>query len=535
MKSILRKHMASFVVAALFAAIYAGAVVGLSLLLQQVIDMATAGNVRTAAYMAVVYFGAFLLIGVLRALSEVRLNQKVMGEIRSTIVKKILRKDTINFEKHKESDYVSLVQNDVKKIEDTYIEAILAIIACIVQLILAITVMTSYSWVFTVFMFAMTGLMFVVPTLFSKKLAAANEELSKAQEDMTESLTEVVAGYEVAKSFQKEDYCCQKYDKCNGHLIKKARSFGLLKEINNTSSNSLVFAMQMVICVLAGYFIYAGRISYGSMVGVIQVSGSFCQPLFQLFALIPAIKALTPIWDKIEEYTKEADMKEDPKELVAGEWKSITFKGTSFSYPNEDRKVLSDIDLFIEKGKKYLIVGDSGSGKTTLINMICGNYVPQEGKILIDGKETNTASDRLKKTTAVVWQNVFLFNESIKENIVMGAVEDRALSETVKEAQIEDMVNDKGFDYKVGSDGCLLSGGQKQRIAIARALFAGRDIIVLDEGVSALDKETASEIENMLLNQKGRTLIQVSHHVTPENRARYDKVIEIKDGRVRCA
>ena len=117
----------------------------------------------------------------------------------------------------------------------------------------------------------------------------------------------------------------------------------------------------------------------------------------------------------------------------------------------------------------------------------------------------------------------------------MGSSDADKLKDALKEARIDDMVSEKGLDYKVGSDGNLLSGGQKQRIAIARALFADRDIIVLDEGISALDSNTATEIEDALLSREGQTLISISHHISPEMRARYDRVIMLKDGTIEYA
>jgi len=534
MKIYLKKNKVRFAVAVFFAIAFAFVYVGISLLLQHIVDTATSGEILKAIIIAAGYTLAIALISFFKAHSEVKLNQKIAGEIRENIVDKILKKDTLDFEKHKGSDYVSLVQNDVKKIEDSYVSTVLQIISYAIMLVLAVIVMTRYSWVFTVFMFVMTAIMFVVPMLFSKKLSGASEELSKAQENMTEGLTEVVGGFEVVRSLQKEDYSTSKFGIVNRYLIKKGVKFGLLKQMNNSASNTLMFTMQMVICILAGYFIYIGKISYGSMVGVIQVSGSFCQPLFELFALIPAIKALDPIVKKIGEYTEESQKAaEEETEDQAGkgnkhEWNKITFENVSFAYPDSEKETLKSVNLSIEKGKKYLIVGESGTGKSTLINLLCGNYEPKGGKVLIDG--ASEKQNMLKKLTAVVWQKVFLFNESIKENVMLGETNDAKYEKAIRNAEIEDVVKEKGADYKVGSDGSLLSGGQKQRVAIARAMYAERDIIVLDEGISALDNGTARAIEETLLDRQELTLISVSHHILPEMRSRYDEIIELKNG-----
>ncbi|MCR4932993.1 MAG: ABC transporter ATP-binding protein/permease [Lachnospiraceae bacterium] len=535
MKEIIKKHYVRFILAIIFSALYSVAFVGISLLLEKIVDLATKGEVRKAVLVSAAYIIAFAIIMVLQAFFEVKLNQTAIGEMRKNIVKKVLNKSSLDFGKYKESDYVSLIQNDVKKVEDGYIETILSIVSAIVMLIFAVIVMTNYSWVFTASMFGMIVLMCVVPSVFSKKLSLSNLKLSKAQEEMTEGITEAVSGYEVIKSFGKEDYAVNKFSKKNEVLIKAASRFSNIKKMNTSVSNSLMFVMQMVICVLSGYFIYKGKISYASMVGVIQVSGSACQPIFQLFALIPTIQALKPILEKISAYTKDSYEEKETNAEALKDWNKITVKNVSFTYPGNDKETLSDVSLSIERGKKYLIVGESGSGKTTLINMLCGNFAPDKGKIIIDKKEGINVASCLKKMTSVVWQKIFLFNDSIKENILLGEKESLGFKEAIKDAKLQDMIKEKGEEYMVGSDGNLLSGGQKQRVAIARALYSNKDIIVLDEGISALDKENAEKIEESLLNNKDKTLISISHHISGKMLDKYDEVISIKGGKVEMA
>ena len=377
--------------------------------------------------------------------------------------------------------------------------------------------------------------MFLVPAVFSKKLSQANEEVSKAQQTLTEGLSEVVFRYEVIKSFQKENYRISIFEGRNQLMQRKAKKLELCKQANSGASNVLAFSMQMVICVLAGWFICQGKMSYGSMVGVIQASGSITSPLFQLFAWIPVLKSFHPIWEKIASYTKcNEDESQNLKETAGSRntWEKITLRNVDFAYPNEEKQALTDINLTIKRGKKYLIVGESGGGKSTLINVLCGNFIPQKGEILIDGVQLQGTVSFLKKLSSVVWQNIFLFNESISHNILMGDRENERLNQVITRARIEDLVTEKGIGFLVGSNGDQLSGGQKQRIAIARALYAKKDILVLDEGISALDPETAKEIETDILGEEGKTVISISHHVLPDLLKMYDEVWEVKEGKL---
>ena len=535
MKEYGKKHLLEFIWVGLTSVLFSAVFVGISLVLQEAIDSAIAGNVEKAVWLSAGFIVIFAFVYWLQASSLVKLNQKVMGEIRGNIVKKILCKNTMEFKEYKETDYISLFQNDVKKIEDTYLNTFFSIISATMQLLLAIVVMTHYSWIFTVVMIGMTVLMFLVPAVFSKKLSQANEEVSKAQQTLTEGLSEVVFGYEVIKSFQKENYRISIFEGRNQLMQRKAKKLELCKQANSGASNVLAFSMQMVICVLAGWFICQGKMSYGSMVGVIQASGSITSPLFQLFAWIPVLKSFHPIWEKIASYTKcNEDESQNLKETAGSRntWEKITLRNVDFAYPNEEKQALTDINLTIKRGKKYLIVGESGGGKSTLINVLCGNFIPQKGEILIDGVQLQGTVSFLKKLSSVVWQNIFLFNESISHNILMGDRENERLNQVITRARIEDLVTEKGIGFLVGSNGDQLSGGQKQRIAIARALYAKKDILVLDEGISALDPETAKEIETDILGEEGKTVISISHHVLPDLLKMYDEVWEVKEGKL---
>lgn len=534
MKEYSKKHLGKFIWVSVMTVLNSIMFVGISLVLQMAIDSAIIGNIKRAIGLSVEFIIAFALVYWLQASSLVKLNQMMIADIRRNLVKRILSKNIIDFKKYKETDYISLLQNDIKKIEDTYVETLFSIVGACVQLIFAIIVMTHYSWMFTAVMLGMTMLMFVVPTVFQKKLSKATKECSETQQLMTEGFSEIVYGYEVTKSFHKEDYRSKKFEKRNQLMQEKTKTLELCKQANGGVSNVLAFIMQMVICLLAGWFIYCKKMSYGSMVGVIQVSGSITNPLFQLFTWIPMIKSFAPIWEKIENFSKCSDQKDTIERLSKSKtsWDTISLRNVSFAYPGDEKKVLVDINLDIQKGKKYLIVGESGGGKTTLINVLCGNFTPQNGEILVDGKIHMKTSTFLKNLTAVVWQNIFLFNESIAENIMMGDENNEKLDIIINKACIDDLIMEKGKDYFVGSNGDLLSGGQKQRIAIARALYAQKEILALDEGTSALDPKTAKEIEKDFLQKEGLTVISICHHVNPEMQKLYDVIWEMKEGKI---
>ena len=264
------------------------------------------------------------------------------------------------------------------------------------------------------------------------------------------------------------------------------------------------------------------------------MSGSITSPLFGLFSSLPMIKSLKPIWSKIDEYTQTTQNTVSDSPALT-DWHSIALENVDFTYPEAKEKALKNVSLNIERGKKYLIIGESGGGKSTLTKLISGYYPADAGEILIDGRPMKASAQMLQNTVAMVRQDIFLFDESIGENIYFGNEDKSKLAAVIRQTSIKSIIDDKGIDFRVGENGSLLSGGQRQRIAIARAMYADRSIIILDEGFSALDPKTSAEIENTLLEDKDLTLLSISHHYSPELAARYDVIIEVHSGQVRVS
>ncbi|MEF9953559.1 MAG: ATP-binding cassette domain-containing protein, partial [Clostridium sp.] len=215
--------------------------------------------------------------------------------------------------------------------------------------------------------------------------------------------------------------------------------------------------------------------------------------------------------------------------------KCIEVKAVKFSY-TEDRKALNDINLVFEKNKKYAIVGESGCGKSTLIKLIMRYYNDYEGTITIDDKDLKSIySMDLYKIISMIQQNVFMFDDSIKENIrLFSNHSDEDVIKSCERAGIIGLINtlDKGINSLVGENGNRLSGGEKQRIAIARALINNTKVLILDESTSALDNETAYNLEKSLLQLEDLTMIVVTHKLIKNILIDYDEIIVMKDGYV---
>ena len=213
----------------------------------------------------------------------------------------------------------------------------------------------------------------------------------------------------------------------------------------------------------------------------------------------------------------------------------IEFRDVSYAY-DEDKNVLRHVDLVIEKGKKFALVGPSGGGKTTICHLIPHFYDVISGEILLDGREIHTITmESLRRNIGIVQQDIYLFNDSMKENIRYGRLDatDEEIVEAAKRANIHDYIMSlpHGYDTQIGERGVRLSGGQKQRLSIARVFLKNPPLLILDEATSALDNTTEILIQQALDELcKGRTTLVVAHRLSTIKNA--DEIAVVDDGRI---
>lgn len=279
---------------------------------------------------------------------------------------------------------------------------------------------------------------------------------------------------------------------------------------------------------------YKKSISVGTAIIIIQLSTHIVGPVKTSISLINQIKSVSLIGKKVEDILNVNNESEECEEIKYFT-DCIDIKNLNFSYTKE-RNALKNINLKFERNKKYAIVGESGCGKSTLIKLIMRYYNEYEGKITIDNKDLNKIySSDLYKTISMIQQNVFMFDDSIKENIrLFSNYSDESVIESCKRSGIMGLINriEDGINSLVGENGNKLSGGEKQRIAIARALINETKILILDESTSALDNETAYSLEKSLLNLENLTMIVVTHKLIKNLLTDYDEIIVMKDGMV---
>ena len=299
---------------------------------------------------------------------------------------------------------------------------------------------------------------------------------------------------------------------------------------NELSGNGIALVSlicQMLVNFYTGHLSIKGIIIQSAIMGGGNICGAIYNNLGNLGKYKLSFASASAIFEKA---LQEDDDERGEEEKIAELKKSISLENVSFKY-GDGPLVLDDMNINFEIGKKYALIGKSGRGKTTLLKLILGFLRYYDGKIFFDQKDIGKCnSEEIQKHLSYIEQNVYLFNTTIRNNITLfEEFPEEEIDEAIRISALTKDISsfENGLDTEVGEAGCNLSGGQRQRVEIARALLHKRNVLLVDEGTSALDKENADIIEKNLLAEKELTLIIVRHHLSDERKKQFDLVYEI--------
>lgn len=440
------------------------------------------------------------------------------------------------FDQTNTGELMARIKDDVEKIWNILGYVGMLVIEVVVHVISVLYCMFRLDWKLTFVPIAFMIACAAVAIVMEKKLDKIYEDISEENAVLTTVAEENLAGVRTVKAFAREKFEIEKF------LSHNKRYY----ELNMQQSKTLVTyypffqfvgTMLPVVCtILGGIEVLYQQMDIGSLVAYVEYSRNCTWPMQMLGWLTNDVSSAIASKKKIDKIVKQqTNLKEPSNPVVLEEIKGeISFDNVSFSI--EEKEILKDISFRVPQGKTLGIMGATGSGKSTIVSLMQRFFDPTKGEIRLDGVDIKTLSfQQVRGSNAVVMQDVFLFSDTIAENIKMGKRANMPLEEIQKAsafAQARDFIEEleHSYDTVIGERGVGLSGGQKQRISIARAVSKKSPILVMDDSTSALDMETEREIQKELEQLEGTTKIIIAHRISAVRHA--DEIIYLENGRI---
>lgn len=537
MKNYIFKHKFLLVLTVMIRCIGAMMQVFIALLIQQLIDIIVAKDMSafiSSALFAVIYFLLMGVVDYLTSTTQAWYLKKTLTILKQDLFKGLIAKDYPTFYSTNTADYLSNLTNDINLIETNYIVPFLMMIGDVVIFVATTILLLWMSPLITGAMFLVAILLLIIPAIFGRKLQSRQNQVSKQQSVFTTHVKDILEGYEVVKSYRMTNSVISQFNHTNQMLEQDKFKSTHLKGISQAISLIFGFGTHIIGILIAGYFIITGSMSVGSLFAVMELANGVQGPIMWIMQKVTMIQGMRGVNEKILGIIKEGQ-KEIKEEVLSSFEESIVLDQVQFAY-EADHPVLKGISYTFEKNKKYAIVGESGCGKSTLIKLMMGYYREYDGKILVDRQDVNGKTPlSMNELATMIHQNVYLFDKTIGENVLL---HHQFSEEQINQALIQSGVSkfitklSEGLNTSVGENGKNLSGGQKQRVAIARALIQQMPILMLDEGTSALDLQTAYDIEKTLLDIDELTIITITHKLNEEILSHYDEIIVMEQGQI---
>ncbi|MGB5172011.1 ABC transporter ATP-binding protein [Eudoraea sp.] len=463
--------------------------------------------------------------------------QYMISELRAQVQKKILSLPIRFFDNTKSGELVSRIMSDVEGVRNLIGTGLVQLVGGSLTAIVSLILLLRISPGMTLFALIPLAIFAVIALKAFKIIRPIFRNRGKINAEVTGRLTETLGGIRVIKGFNAELQEHKIFEKGVLKLFENVKKSLTATAIMTSSSTFLLGVATTGIMGLGGYKIMIDELTIGEFLTFTFLLGLMVAPIVQMSNIGSQLTEALAGLDRTEELmnmTAEADI--ENRNIILDKIKGdVVFDNVSFSY-EEEKEVIKDVSFEVPSGSVTALVGSSGSGKSTIAGLAASFLTPQKGTITIDGIDlSNIELTSYRKYLGVVLQDDFLFEGSIKENILFPRPDatEEELQNAIKAAYVDEFTNrfEDGLDTLIGERGIKLSGGQRQRIAIARAVLANPKILVLDEATSNLDTESEGLIQKSLAElTKGRTTFVIAHRLSTIRKA--DQILVIENGEI---
>ena len=457
-------------------------------------------------------------------------------QVRQRILEQVLHRTVAQYNAEGDAAYLSLLTTDLRTLYDDYYMSLFNIVFWGGIMLCALAMYLYISPVMLLAILLVTIPPLVLPRRMNERLKATRDAFSLQMADYTQQLKELLGGFEIIRSFLREDAYAALHQKA----ARKARESELdyQQSLNAMVTNtSLISNLIFPVVMLVGLFLaFDGRLTMGTVSTAASMANFVITPCHQIAQCWAKVKSSQGIRQRLEAAMAEPQAAEQGEPI--GHIDSIQCETVRFAYPNTAEPVLKDASLTVDAAQKVALVGESGCGKSTLAKLLFQYYPDYSGDILFNGRQVRTL-DRtaLYRRVGYIAQTTYLFHDTIRNNICLHEdFPDEQLVHAIAAAGLTDWVASlpDGLDTVISENGKNLSGGQRQRIGIARLALRSYDLIIADEITASLDPDTSQQVMENLIAMPCM-VVAITHDVAGSFMHQFDKVYRVEHGVVRVA
>ena len=495
-------------------------------------------------YREIVWAGLILLvIYVIRMLLQyfIQYQGHVMGvkmqaQMRSDMFKHLEKLPFSFYDGHETGKIMSRMTNDLMDISELAHHGPENIIISSISVVVSFVYLATINIYLTLIVFACVPFLLIIAMSLRKKMRDAFQESRKSNAQINASLESSISGIRVTKAFTNAEKESEKFEEGNTWFVNaRKKAYDAMGRFHSGTS-FITDIFNVVVLIAGGLFLYAGDIDFADYSAFVVSINLFISPVMTMISFMEQFQNGVTGFERFIEIMDAEPEIDAPDAVEVGRLEGhIRLEHVTYAY-GDGKEVLEDVSMDIGKGKKFALVGPSGGGKTTICHLIPNFYRIEQGNILIDGQDIRGITmESLRRNIGIVQQDIYLFNASIRDNILYGRLDatEEEVIEAAKRANIHDyiMTLEDGYNTVIGERGVKLSGGQKQRLSIARVFLKDPAILILDEATSALDNTTEILIQEALDELcRGRTTLVVAHRLSTIRNA--DEIAIISDGHI---
>ena len=525
--------------AAICTAIAAGGTAYLPWIIKDMVDQVLKEkNTEMLNYIVISIIVVFIIRGIAFYGQSYLMNyvgQRVIIDIRKAVFEKLQRLSLDFYDKNKTGTIMSYVTNDVNALQSAMVENVVEMVTESVILIASIVMMIYLDWRLFLVTFSTFPVVLLFIDQFGKRIRKSGSRIQEASADITSVLQETVSSARVIKSFVREEYEINRFDKENMNNFRANMKYAQLSATLTPTIEFVAAVGVTIILWYGGNSVIDGTITAGSLVAFLTYAVNISNPIKRLSRVIGNIQRAMAAAQRVFDVL---DLPETIKNLpeakalptVKGQ---VSFNNVSFSY-NPGEQVLNNVSFNVKPGEMIAFVGPSGAGKSTVASLLPRFYDVTDGSITIDGEDIRRVTlDSLREQVGIVPQETVLFNGSVYDNILYGRLDatKEEVEAAAKAANAHNFIMDlpNGYQTMLGDRGVNISGGQRQRISIARAILKNPQILIFDEATSALDTESERVVQEALDRLMiGRTSFVIAHRLSTIKNA--DKIMVLEKG-----